>query len=159
GDLMPDLSTTQELDVRPLAKPDKHPTIFAAYAALPVGGSFVLVNDHDPRHLHAEFEAEHPGSFGWEYLAREARQWRIRITILATTSLPRILLNTTGAATMEPEVDGAAWKLTVRERDLDANLIALRPNGRIERHAGPNLYFVIHVVAESDDYLTESGLL
>ena len=39
-----------ELDVRQLRKPDKHPTIFATYAALPAGGSFVLVNNHDPKH-------------------------------------------------------------------------------------------------------------
>jgi uncharacterized protein (DUF2249 family) len=34
-----------ELDVRPLRKPDKHPTIFTTYARLSVGESFVLVND------------------------------------------------------------------------------------------------------------------
>jgi uncharacterized protein (DUF2249 family) len=43
-----------ELDVRQLRKPDKHPTIFATYAALAVGESFVLVNNHDPKHLHEE---------------------------------------------------------------------------------------------------------
>ena len=32
-----------ELDVRQLRKPDKHPTIFAAYPDLPVGGSFLYV--------------------------------------------------------------------------------------------------------------------
>lgn len=57
-----------ELDVRQLRKPDKHPMSFASYAALPTGGSFVLVNNHDPKHLHAEFDTEHPGSYGWEYL-------------------------------------------------------------------------------------------
>ncbi len=62
-----------ELDVRQLRKPDKHPTIFATYADLPVGGSFVLVNNHDPKHLHEEFEADHAGSYGWEY-SRRARQ-------------------------------------------------------------------------------------
>jgi uncharacterized protein (DUF2249 family) len=55
-----------ELDVRQLRKPDKHPTIFAIYADLPVWGSFVLVNNHDPKHLHEEFEADHAGSYGWE---------------------------------------------------------------------------------------------
>ncbi|HEY2505710.1 MAG TPA: DUF2249 domain-containing protein [Streptosporangiaceae bacterium] len=60
--------TQQELDVRPLRKPDKHPAIFAAYAELRVGGSFVLVNDHDPKHLREEFESDHGGSFGWQYL-------------------------------------------------------------------------------------------
>jgi uncharacterized protein (DUF2249 family) len=79
---------TTELDVRPLRKPDKHPTIFARYAILPAGGSFVLVNDHDPKHLRHEFEADHPGSFGWEYLTREPRNWRVRITKRTSTPLP-----------------------------------------------------------------------
>jgi uncharacterized protein (DUF2249 family) len=60
----------QELDVRGMRKPEKHPTIFAAYAALPVGAAFVLVNDHDPQHLHEEFETDHAGSYSWEYLNR-----------------------------------------------------------------------------------------
>ncbi|HLR83742.1 MAG TPA: DUF2249 domain-containing protein, partial [Nocardioidaceae bacterium] len=54
-----------ELDVRGMRKPDKHPTIFATYADLPVGGAFVLINDHDPKHLHDEFEADHAGSYDW----------------------------------------------------------------------------------------------
>ena len=32
--------------MRVLPKPDKHPAIFAAYARLPVGESFVVVNNH-----------------------------------------------------------------------------------------------------------------
>ncbi|OBH64815.1 hypothetical protein A5685_20070 [Mycobacterium colombiense] len=68
-----------ELDVRQLRKPDKHPTIFASYAALQVGESFVLVNNHDPRHLHDEFEADYPGGYDWEYLDKGPTVWRIRI--------------------------------------------------------------------------------
>ncbi|MGH3401426.1 MAG: DUF2249 domain-containing protein [Streptosporangiaceae bacterium] len=82
-------TTEQELDVRPLRKPDKHPAIFAAYQDLPTGGSFILINDHDPRHLREEFEADHGGSFGWEYLTRDIRNWRIRITKLTSTPQPR----------------------------------------------------------------------
>ncbi len=40
-----------ELDVRELRKPDRHPTIFAAFGALAAGDSFVLVNNHDPKPL------------------------------------------------------------------------------------------------------------
>jgi uncharacterized protein (DUF2249 family) len=69
-----------ELDVRPLRKPDKHPAIFQAYAAVPAGESLVLVNDHEPRHLRDEFEVEHPGSYAWEHLARDPGGWRIWIT-------------------------------------------------------------------------------
>ncbi|MFZ1175512.1 MAG: DUF2249 domain-containing protein, partial [Mycobacterium sp.] len=69
-----------ELDVRQLRKPDKHPTIFATYAALSVGESFVLVNNHDPKHLRAEFDADHRGSYEWEYLEKGPDVWRIRIS-------------------------------------------------------------------------------
>jgi uncharacterized protein (DUF2249 family) len=75
-----------ELDVRQLRKPDKHPTIFAGYAALPIGGSFVLVNNHDPKHLRAEFDIDHPGSFEWEYLEKGPEVWRIRITKLTAVA-------------------------------------------------------------------------
>jgi uncharacterized protein (DUF2249 family) len=82
-----------KLDVRQLHKPDKHPTIFATYAALAVGQSFVLVNNHDPKHLRAEFDADHPGSHGWEYVEKGPEVWRIRISKLTWTPLPRILAN------------------------------------------------------------------
>ena len=72
-----------ELDVRQLRKPDKHPTIFTAYAALAVGESFVLVNNHDPKHLRAEFEVDYPDSYGWEYLEKGPEAWLVRITKLA----------------------------------------------------------------------------
>jgi len=78
-----------ELDVRQLRKPDKHPTIFATYTALPVGESFVLVNNHDPKHLRAESDADHPGSYAWEYLDRGPEVWRIRISKLTSTPLPQ----------------------------------------------------------------------
>ena len=74
-----------ELDVRQLRKPDKHPTIYATYAALAVGESFVLVNNHDPEHLRAEFDADHPGSYSWEYVEKGPEVWRIRITKLTST--------------------------------------------------------------------------
>ncbi|GAA4486643.1 hypothetical protein GCM10023191_013280 [Actinoallomurus oryzae] len=149
----------QELDVRPLRKPDKHPTIFAAYAELPVGGSFVLVNDHDPKHLREEFETDHAGGFGWEYLNREPRDWRIRITKLVGTPLPRILTDTTDPASHSGEADvtGAVWKLQVRDRDLDSNIIALPAGGTIEAHTGPDLDVLIHVLAGSGRLATERG--
>ncbi|MFI0419023.1 DUF2249 domain-containing protein [Spongiactinospora sp. 9N601] len=147
-----------ELDVRPLRKPDKHPTIFATYRALPVGGSFVLVNDHDPKHLREEFETDHPGGFHWDYLTREPRNWRIQITKLATTALPRILTDTRLPAG-DPDATGAVWKLQVHERDLDSNIIALPPGGTIEAHSGPPLDVLIHVLAGTGHLTTELGVL
>lgn len=151
------VDAVDELDVRPLRKPDKHPTIFAGYDALPVGGAFVLINDHDPRHLREEFEADHPGSYRWEYQKREPRDWRIKITKLAATPLPRILAHTDRltADPGAPDVSGAVWKLEARERDLDSNIISLPPGGSIDTHTGPDIDVLIHVLAGSGQLTTE----
>jgi uncharacterized protein (DUF2249 family)/quercetin dioxygenase-like cupin family protein len=147
-----------ELDVRQLPKPDKHPTIFATYSDLPVGGSLVLVNNHDPKHLHDEFEADHAGSYGWVYLEKGPAVWRIRISKLTTTPLPRIVTNTAdiAAADVPP---GVAWKLEVPERDLDSNVIALAPDGGIDTHAGADVDVLIHVLSGSGRLTTEQDTI
>lgn len=147
----------QELDVRGMRKPEKHPAIFAAYAALAVDGAFVLINDHDPQHLHEEFEADHAGSYSWEYLNRESRNWQIRIGKLASTPLPHVLVDTSsiGVEPAAADVSGAVWKLQARQRDLDSNVIALPPGGVIDAHAGPDLDVLIHVIAGSGHLTTE----
>jgi uncharacterized protein (DUF2249 family)/quercetin dioxygenase-like cupin family protein len=148
--------TGNELDVRQLLKPDKHPTIFATYAKLAVGESFVLVNNHDPKHLRQEFEADHAGSYGWEYLEKGPAVWRIQITKLASSPLPRVLANTAELAA-EPDHTGAVWKLQGGERDLDSNVIALAPNSGIDAHAGADVDVLIHVLAGSGRLTTEQG--
>lgn len=149
-----------ELDVRELRKPDKHPRIFATYNALDVGASFVLVNNHDPRHLHDEFEADYPGSYGWEYVEKGPKVWRIRITKLTATPLPRVLVNTaevTSEATQaQPDVTGALWKLELTDRGLDSNIIALEPNGGIGTHTGSEVDVLVHVLSGSGRLVTEN---
>ena len=149
----------EELDVRPLRKPDKHPAIFQAYAAVPVGESLVIVNDHDPRHLRDEFEVEHPGGYAWEYLAKDPGAWRIQITKLASTPLPRILADTSALSTTAADATGVIWKLQMRERDLDSNIIALAPGAAIDAHAGPDIDVLIHVLAGSGHLATELDTL
>jgi uncharacterized protein (DUF2249 family)/quercetin dioxygenase-like cupin family protein len=147
----------REVDVRTLRKPDKHPAIFKAYAAIGVGESLVLVNDHDPRHLRDEFEVEYPGGYSWEYAAKEPRHWRIRITKLASTPLPRVLADTAALAGPGTEERAVAWKLRMRERDLDSNVIALAPGAVIGAHDGPDLDVLIHVLSGSGRLATELG--
>jgi len=147
--------TTDELDVRPLRKPNKHPTIFAAYDALETGDSLVLVNNHDPIHLHDEFEIEHPGSYGWSYLEPGPSVWRIQISKLASTPLPRLLCNTTLLTARDPDTAGAAWSLQMRERDLDSNVVRLPPNDTIEAHAGPDIDVLVHVISGTGTLSTE----
>ena len=151
----------QVLDVRQVPKPDKHPAIFAAFDALDRGEAFVLVNDHDPKHLHEEFEAGYAGSFSWDYLSRERRNWQIKIGKTSSTALPVVLTDTEqlAAHTGEPDLTGAVWSLTARDRDLDANVIALRPDEVIDSHAGPDLDVLIHVLGGSGCLETEASTI
>jgi uncharacterized protein (DUF2249 family)/iron-sulfur cluster repair protein YtfE (RIC family) len=68
-----------DLDVRDLSPARRHESIFAAYQALAPGTGFVLVNDHDPKPLRYQFEAEHAGEFTWDYVEVGPRTWRVRI--------------------------------------------------------------------------------
>lgn len=154
---MPD----QELDVRPLPKPDKHPRIFELFGALALGESFVLVNNHDPKHLRREFEKEHPSGFGWDYLDRGPAAWRIRISKLASTPVPRILCDAReiAAGPYDPGVAGAVWKLEMSQRHLDSNIIRLPPESRIDAHTGPDLDVLILVLDGGGELVTETGTL
>ncbi len=67
------------LDVRELGPAHRHQAIFARYAGLAAGAGFVLVNDHDPKPLRYQFEAEHTGAYTWDYLEAGPRVWRVRI--------------------------------------------------------------------------------
>ena len=77
---MMETTTEQVLDVRPLEPKHRHPKIFNLWKELPQGGSFVLVNDHDPIPLYYQFACEHPGDFRWDYLEQGPDTWRVRIS-------------------------------------------------------------------------------
>jgi uncharacterized protein (DUF2249 family) len=67
------------LDVRQLPPPQRHALIFATYEKLAGGEGFVLVNDHDPKPLYYQFQAERPGEVSWDYLEQGPDVWRVRI--------------------------------------------------------------------------------
>lgn len=73
------MSTASIVDVRDMPPRERHPRIFATFDGLASGGSFELVNDHDPRPLRYTFEAERAGSFTWTYLEQGPEVWRVRI--------------------------------------------------------------------------------
>ena len=72
-------SEDQLLDVRAEEPKRRHELILGTFAALPVGDSYVLVNDHDPKPLRYQFQAENAGEFSWEYLEEGPEVWRVRI--------------------------------------------------------------------------------
>jgi uncharacterized protein (DUF2249 family) len=68
-----------EIDVRSLVPMQRHQKIFQLVDELAPGGKFVLINDHDPKPLYYQLEAEHPRQFSWTYLERGPEVWRVEI--------------------------------------------------------------------------------
>lgn len=67
------------LDVRVIPPRDKHPTIHQRLGRLAVGEILTILNDHDPRPLRFELEADYPQTYGWEYLESGPETWRVAI--------------------------------------------------------------------------------
>ena len=67
------------LDVGELVPRLRHKKISATFHNLKPGEAFVLVNDHDPKPLYYQFQAEHIGQFPWDYLEQGPEVWRVRI--------------------------------------------------------------------------------
>ncbi|HEX7639022.1 MAG TPA: DUF2249 domain-containing protein [Burkholderiaceae bacterium] len=74
-----------KIDLRPLLPRERHPLIFSTFRSLGVGQSLELINDHDPRPLYFQLQAQGPGTVAWEYLENGPDTWRVRITRLAAT--------------------------------------------------------------------------
>jgi uncharacterized protein (DUF2249 family) len=68
------------IDVRAIAPRERHPLIFSTFQALATGQALELVNDHDPRPLYYQFNAQMPGEFAWDYLQSGPDLWRVAIT-------------------------------------------------------------------------------
>ncbi len=85
------MNTTEQIDesarfdVREISCREKHARIFQRWTELPVGGYFVLVNDHDPVPLYYQFEGQFPGAFTWEYLERGPEEFQVKITRIRET--------------------------------------------------------------------------
>lgn len=67
------------IDVRELPPAQRHQKIFQLVNDLAVGGSFTLVNDHDPKPLYYQLEAEYPKQFSWTYVESGPAVWRVEI--------------------------------------------------------------------------------
>ena len=67
------------LDIRTIPPMQRHPLIFDQFEALTSDESFILVNDHDPKPLYYQFQAERTDQFTWEYLEQGPEAWRVRI--------------------------------------------------------------------------------
>ena len=71
------------IDVRTIVPRERHPLIFTTFRSLNGGDAMEIVNDHDPKPLYYQMQAEQPGQFSWDYLENGPETWRVRITRLA----------------------------------------------------------------------------
>jgi len=74
-----ELNIARELDVRDRPPAQRHEAIFEAYEELETGEGFVLVNDHDPKPLYHQFQAEAGPEFRWQYRAKEPGEFRVLV--------------------------------------------------------------------------------
>src|SRR5579872_4156455 len=73
------MAQDRPLDVRNVVPRERHTQIFDTFISLKPGEAFILINDHDPRPLYYQFQAEHTGQFSWDYLEQGPEVWRVRI--------------------------------------------------------------------------------
>jgi uncharacterized protein (DUF2249 family) len=69
-----------DLDVRDLAPRERHERIFSELASLELGGSLRLINDHDPKPLYYQLQAEHPAEFAWDEEEMGPERWAVMIS-------------------------------------------------------------------------------
>lgn len=72
------MSVKSTLDVRTIPPRERHPLIFKTFDDLQKGEAFELVNDHDPKPLYYQFEAERRGAFTWTYVEK-GPTWRVQV--------------------------------------------------------------------------------
>src|SRR5665213_3212571 len=75
--------TSEELDLREIPRPQRHPLIFQKFDALAIGDSLRLLNDHDPIPLNRQIDDIRPRQASWEYIQRGPEIFRIRIRRIA----------------------------------------------------------------------------
>lgn len=92
-------------DVREIPCRVKHAQIIQRWHDLPVGGYFILINDHDPVPLSYQFEAFFPGAFSWDYLLAGPEEFHVKITRKAATGFPAAPVPSCGHAAAEAGED------------------------------------------------------
>jgi uncharacterized protein (DUF2249 family) len=67
-------------DVRPFHPAKRHDMVFDSFAELKPGEAFIFTNDHDPKPLYYQIEAENKLPFTWEYLQAGPEVWQVKVS-------------------------------------------------------------------------------
>lgn len=76
---MTETKTATELDLRPLPPRERHKLIFDRWEGLHPGQALRITNDHDPKPLQYQFEAEYKGQYEWQYEQEGPEDWVVTI--------------------------------------------------------------------------------
>ncbi|MGB9774812.1 MAG: DUF2249 domain-containing protein [Bacteroidota bacterium] len=69
----------QTLDLRPMPPFERHEKIFQIWETLQPGETLRIINDHNPKPLYYQFDAEYKGKYEWEYEQDEQKDWIVKI--------------------------------------------------------------------------------
>ncbi|MDP2729540.1 MAG: DUF438 domain-containing protein, partial [Dehalococcoidales bacterium] len=69
-----------DLDLRQIMPFERHELIFQKWDELKPGETLRIINDHDPKPLHYQFEAEYKNQYQWEYEQEGPKDWIAKIT-------------------------------------------------------------------------------
>ncbi|MDO8647650.1 MAG: DUF438 domain-containing protein [Candidatus Diapherotrites archaeon] len=68
-----------KLDLRKMPHFERHSKIFEDWNSLKSGQILRIINDHDPKPLYYQFDAEMKGSFEWNYEKQGPKDWIVKI--------------------------------------------------------------------------------
>ena len=68
-----------DLDLRQIPVWDRHERIFKEWDALPTGQTLRIINDHDPKPLHYQYEVEYKGHYEWQYEQQGPKDWIVNV--------------------------------------------------------------------------------
>lgn len=71
--------------------------------------------------------------------------------------VPRVLFDTGTLEALGPASTGAVWRLAEPARQLDANIVRIPPDQRVEPHVEPDLDVLLLVVAGGGTLITSDG--
>lgn len=110
------------LDVRALEPKERHKGIFDKYNALGSGEAFILVNDHDPKPLLYQFQAEHYGEFEWWPLESGPEVWRVQVGKGLVAPAMKTLAGYMQTDHLRLDAIMARFKVSLKDGNLDEAL-------------------------------------
>ena len=72
-------TVVNEYQIRPYTPTERNEIFYKTIAEIKPGEAFEFTNDHDPKPLYYQMEAESKEPFRWEYLQKGPEIWKVRV--------------------------------------------------------------------------------